>query len=216
MKKVIAYTAIAILSFTPAYSYTDPINVSGITGYIFTPSAYIQPEKSITAGATITDGFKNIFLSSVPFPGLEAGISYDFEDSDNKNLHIKYQFLPETEALPAIAFGTDINSDSTLHGNYVVVSKYFDIPVPQTITIGYGSDFYNGFFAGSELLIHPKLTFVTEYIEPDRKDLNALNIKPVIHTNFSLKVMPISNLQIILYYNFGREAGVNLNCSIKF
>lgn len=218
MKKILRYivlTAIG-LSSVAAYGYSDPINISGTTGYIFTPSAYIQSEKSITAGTAVTNEFKNIFVSSVLFPGLEAGLSYDLDDSNNKLFNLKYQFLPETKTLPAIAFGGNLNGNSPFHGAYVVTSKYLDIPIPQTVTVGYGTGFYGGFFAGSEILIHPKVTFITEYIEPDKTEMKNLNIKPAIHTNFGIKLMPVNNLQITFYYNFGREAGINLNYSLRF
>ncbi|WP_456397754.1 YjbH domain-containing protein [Desulfurobacterium sp.] len=218
MKKIFKYVALIVLVLIPAvaYGYSDPINISGLTGYIFTPSAYIQPEKKIVAGTAITNEYKNIFISSVIFPGLEAGLSYDFDNNRNKLFNLKYQFLPETKALPAIAFGGNINGNSPFHGAFVVISKYFDTPIPQTITAGYGTGFYDGFFVGNEILIHPKVTFMTEYIEPDRTKLENLNIRPAIHTNFGIKLMPLNNLQINIYYNFGREAGINLNYSLKF
>ncbi|OMH40705.1 YjbH domain-containing protein [Desulfurobacterium indicum] len=218
MKKILKYTVLTAigLSSVAAYGYSDPINIYGTTGYIFTPSAYIQPEKRTTAGTAVTNEFKNIFVSFVPFPGLETGLSYDLDNSNNKLLSLKYQFLPETKTLPAIAFGGNINGNSPFHGAYVVTSKYLDIPIPQTVTLGYGTGVYGGFFIGSEILIHPKLTLITEYIEPDKTELKNLNTKPVIHTNFGIKLMPVNNLQITFYYNFGREAGINLNYSFKF
>ncbi|WP_457567737.1 YjbH domain-containing protein [Desulfurobacterium sp.] len=214
--KIVVASLTLIAGAPAARGYSDPINILGITGYILTPSAYLQTKKSLTVGAAATSDFKNIFVSSVPFPGLEGSVSYDTENDKNVSLNIKYQFLPETKHLPTIAFGINAGGSSAFNGSYVAVSKYLDAPIPQTITVGYGTGIYKNLFAGSEILIHPRLTLITEYIEPDREKISKLNIEPVIHANFGLKLMPLNNMQVIFYYNFGKDAGVNLNYSVKF
>ncbi|SNR92030.1 YjbH domain-containing protein [Desulfurobacterium atlanticum] len=201
----------------PAHgAYRDPVGEFGVTGYLFTPSAYIQQKRSVTPSFSFNRHYKSLGLNTVILPGLETAIRYNIENNEDKDFLLKYQFLPETDRYPAIAFGGSVSEDALSHGFYISISKYFETFIPQTFTVGYGSGIYNGFFTGAELLFHPKFTILIEYANFREKTLKTYMEKPDSDINVGIKIMPFKNLQITGYYLTGNTAGGNISYTFKF
>ncbi len=216
-KKILYGIATALLLSSPAQSgYRDPVGEFGITGYLMTPSAYTQKQKTVSPSFSINKHYSSLSINTVILPALETGIRYNLKDSNDKDFLLKYQFLPETERKPAIALGGGISKDALSHGFYICISKYFDTFIPQTLTIGYGNGIYNGFFTGTELLIHPKFTILIEYADFKEETLKNYMEKPSSDINVGIKIMPFKNLQITGYYLTGNTAGGNISYTFKF
>jgi hypothetical protein len=132
----------------------------------------------------------------------------------DKAFFVKYQILPEMGKFPAIAVGwDDFHGTKLFDTKYFVVSKYIDYGIPENITVGYAKGkLLNGFFWGSEILLHPKWSFLVEYAPINKKELLGLQNLPVkSKVNFGLKFQPKSWFQIVASYQRGNEWGININ-----
>ena len=197
----------------------------GRTGLLINPSAYTIEDGHIKFGSSYSYPYLRVYGNVGFFPGLELGgviteiknihmsqgIWSGYGSYKDKAFFAKYQILPENEKFPAIAIGwDDFHGTKLFETKYIVLSKYIDTLLPQNLTIGYGNGIIDGFFFGSELLLHPKLSFITEYSPLKAEKLKG--IKSVKSKwNFGLKWQPLSWLQLVGSYQRGKELSFNIS-----
>jgi len=200
----------------------------GRTGLLEIPTAYKVKDGTLTIGSSYVYPYLRGFVNVGFFPGLELGGTITFirnikldsgywkgyGEYKDKAFFFKYQLLPEMGKFPAIAIGwDDFHGTKLFDTKYMVVSKYIDFVVPQNVTFGYAKGkLLDGIFTGSEILLHPKWSFIVEYapIKKDKlKGLEREKVKSKINTG--IKYQPFRWLQVVLSYQRGNQFGLNLN-----
>ena len=231
MGKKIKSSLISILflsSLSSISGASEIVSNFGRTGLLINPSAYTVQDGHMTVGSSYVYPYFRFFGNVGFFPGLELGgtiteirdIRLDkgtwkgYGYYKDKAFFAKYQILPEMGKFPAIAVGwDDFHGTKLFETKYIVVTKYVDLGLPQNITIGYGSGVIDGFFFGTETLLHPKLSFIAEYSPIKEEKLKGIsNVKTKY--NFGIKFQPYSWLQTVLSFQRGKELGINVNFNI--
>jgi len=214
---------IALSSF--AY---EPLSNFGRSGLLQTPTAYTIPDGSISFGGSYVYPYLRGFISVGFFPGLEVGGTVTvirnitvnnpgwagYGSYKDKAFFAKYQILPEMGKFPAVAIGwDDFHGTKLFETRYFVISKYVDFFVPQKVSFGYADGkLLDGFFGGTEVLLHPKASFLLEYANYDKNKLLGLNkLQVSSNWNFGIKIQPLSWVQLVVSYQRGNEYGLNLN-----
>ncbi|WP_163328984.1 YjbH domain-containing protein [Desulfurobacterium thermolithotrophum] len=231
MKKFLKISRVAI--FLPFFmlvkaNANEIISNFGRTGLLVNPTAYTIKDGHLSFGSSYVYPYFRVYGNVGFFPGLELGgtiteIRDIYINSGrwqgygyykDKAFFAKYQILPETDKFPAIAVGwDDFHGTKLFETKYFVVTKYIDTGLPQNVTIGYAKGVLDGFFFGSETLLHPKLSFIFEYSPLKEEKLKGIsNIKSKY--NFGLKFQPLSWLQTVVSYQRGKEVGVNVSIDI--
>ena len=111
---------------------------------------------------------------------IPSNLGPDFGSNKEKALDIKYQVIPESKWLPAIALGYhDFQGTQLFEAQYIVFSKQI---FPFDFTLGYGAKRLEGPFAGVEAALHPKLHFLAEYnpidYEEDQPSIRGVPKEP--------------------------------------
>jgi len=204
---------------------SDIISNFGRTGLLINPSAYTVKDGHIVFGSSYVYPYWRFFGNVGFFPGLELGgtitqirtirlnkgVWKGYGYYKDKAFFAKYQILPEMGKFPAIAIGwDDFHGTKLFETKYVVLSKYVDLDFPQNVTIGYASGVIDGFFFGTETLLHPKLSFIFEYSPIKKEKLKGINTVKSKY-NFGLKFQPYSWLQTVISFQRGKEFGVNIS-----
>jgi hypothetical protein len=144
------------------------------------------------------------------FPGLElsgryteienipSGLGASFGDYKDKAFDLKYQILPESKKLPAIALGLhDFHGTRLFKAQYLVVSRQI---FPFDFTLGYGRNRLEGLFGGIEWALHERLHLLAEYnpIEYEKDKASARGVPEgadwPVNIGIRLKVFPGVNL----------------------
>jgi hypothetical protein len=215
----------------------------GRTGLMEIPTAYTVKDGHIVFGSSYVYPYLRGYINVGFFPGLEIGgvitqinnISMKKSGGNtwsgygkykDKAFFFKYQILPEMGKYPAIAIGwDDFHGTKLFDTKYLVVSKYMEVPffkwkIPQNISVGYAKGkMLDGPFWGTEILLHPKLSFMFEYAPLQPAKLKGLNkIKKSLSTsekfNYGLKWQPLSWLQITTSYQRREEWGINISIDL--
>ena len=200
----------------------------GRTGLLEIPTAYKVKDGTLTIGSSYVYPYLRGFINVGFFPGLEIGGTITvirniklnsrywegYGDYKDKAFFFKYQILPEMGKFPAIAIGwDDFHGTKLFDTKYVVITKYIDTILPQNLTIGYAKGkLLNGFFSGSEILLHPNWSFIIEYAPINKDKLKGLErekIKSKINTG--IKYQPFKWFQVVFSYQRGNHFGLNLN-----
>ena len=181
MKKSLLVVPVLLTLALPALGASSFLG--GYSGNIITPDAVIVPtgtwELSYhTFGDLILD--EDLTAIGVQYgltEDLEVGVSF-IDNGDNETaLNAKYRLLEETATSPMIAVGVfdaggseGIDDDPSL---FVVISKNVT-PVatdivgepskPLRLSVGIGSGFFDGFFAGLDWTLQPRLSLMAEYV----------------------------------------------------
>jgi len=197
----------------------------GRIGLLNNPSAYTIEDGHIIFGGSYSYPYLRAYGNVGFFPGLELGgviteirninlnqgIWSGYGNYKDKAFFAKYQILPENEKFPAIAIGwDDFHGTKLFETKYLVISKYIDAGLPQNVTVGYGDGVIDGFFFGSEILLHPKFSFITEYSPLKAEKLKGIN-KIKSKWSFGLKWQPLSWMQVVGSYQRGEELSLNLS-----
>ncbi len=200
----------------------------GRTGLLEIPTAYTYPDGTIVVGTSYVYPYLRGFIGTGFFPGLEMGAVVTdirnikmkgsswkgYGDYKDKAFFIKYQILPEMGKFPAIAVGwDDFHGTRLFDTKYIVVSKYIDYGIPQNVSVGYAKGkLLNGLFFGSEILLHPKWSFLVEYAPINKDKLKGLRKEKIKWKyNFGLKWQPWKYMQVVLSYQRGNQYGLNIN-----
>lgn len=168
-------SVVILLFSSPALAWDRPFDRSanwGGTGLMEIPTARILedgvirlnlaqalPLRWFTAGMGIYPGMefsgRLTELTNVPvdFPGQST-----FRD---KAFDLKYQVIPETKWLPAVALGShDLFGTRLFEAQYIVFNRQI---YPFDFTLGYGRKRLDGPFGGVEFALHPRVHLLAEY-----------------------------------------------------
>jgi hypothetical protein len=163
--------------FTPSafpwdYPFDRATNWGG-TGLMEIPTARVLEDGVIRLGAAQALPLRWYGGGMGIFPGLEftgrltditnISVQYptDISSYKDKAFDIKYQVIPESKWLPALAIGyNDLFGTQLFEAQYIVLSKQI---YPLDFTLGYGSKRLDGIFGGIEVALHPRLHFMAEY-----------------------------------------------------
>ncbi|ADU97059.1 protein of unknown function DUF940 membrane lipoprotein [Thermovibrio ammonificans HB-1] len=208
----------------------DILSNFGRTGLLEIPTAYVIQDGHLAFGTSYVYPYLRFYGNVGFFPGLElggditeirdvvvkGGIWTGYGFYKDKAFFAKYQILPETEKFPAIAVGwDDFHGTKLFESKYFVISKYIDTGIPQNVTIGYSTGVLKGPLFGSEILLHPKFSFITEYAPIKKSKYFGLEDKKIRSKwNFGLKWQPLSWAQFVLSYQRGKEIGLNVNVNM--
>jgi hypothetical protein len=158
------------------------------------------------------------------FPGLEltgrltqiTNIPVAFTGQStlkDKAFDIKYQLIPESKWLPAVALGyNDFYGTQLFEAKYIVLNRQI---FPFDFTLGYGNGRLKGPFGGIEVALHPRLHFMVEY-NPIDYSADVPSARGVPQgaewpVNFGLRYRLLPVVDLGVSYQRGDTFGVSLN-----
>ena len=136
------------------------------------PTARVLDDGVIRIGAAQALPFRWYGGGMGIFPGLEltgrltdlTNVPVQFTGQStyrDKAFDIKYQVIPESKWLPAVALGyNDFYGTQLFEAKYIVLNRQI---FPFDFTLGYGDGRLKGPFGGIEVALHPRLHFMVEY-----------------------------------------------------
>ncbi len=222
-------TLLSTVAYQPsAFCRDDPFDNSanwGGTGLMETPTARVLQDGAIRFGAGQALPFRWVSGSMGVFPGLEvtgrvteitnipSGLGPGYGANKDKAFAAKYQVIPESKWLPAVAVGwDDFQGTQLFESRYVAVNRQI---FPFDFTLGYGNKRLDGLFGGIELSAHPKLSLMAEY-SPISYEKDASSAKGVPEganspVNFGMRFKPYPGIHLGLSYQRGQEVGMMLH-----
>jgi membrane-associated phospholipid phosphatase len=169
--------------------------VQGQSGYINMPSAWVEPDGTISAGYSYDSPYGSLWTSATVLPFLQLTGRYvsitgipgfstvkgeygsQYGRYKDKVVDAKLRLLNESGWMPSFAVGaTDLFGTELFKGQYIVASKSFGTNHNVEASIGYGNKRPAGVFAGVRWapLLVPGVALVAEYDANDyRKDFRA-------------------------------------------
>lgn len=169
----------------------------GGTGLMEIPTARILPDGAMRLGFANADPYRWYSFGFGAFPGLEftarytdvtnlpSGLGSDFGSYKDKAFDLKYQLLPESKHVPAIAIGlNDFQGTRLFEAQYLVISRQL---YPLDITLGVGRKRLKGqlsigdeigFWGGIDWALTDRLHLMLEY-NPVEYEKDPLPIKGV-------------------------------------
>jgi len=216
-----------ILFASSAYPYDRPFNNAANwlgTGLLEIPTARVLDDGVIRVSGAQALPYRWYGGGMGVFPGLELtgrltditnipGPTPEYGSNKDKAFDIKYQLIPESKWLPAVALGYhDLFGTQLFEAQYIVLSRQI---FPFDFTLGYGTKRLDGLFAGIEVALHPRLHFITEYspidYATDTPSARGVPEGAEWPVNFGLryKLLPVIDLGVS--YQRGDTVGVSLN-----
>ena len=194
-------------------------------GVIRFGAAQALPYRWYTGGMGILPGLefsgrlteiRNIPVLSMPGYGIYKDKAFD----------VKYQILPESKELPAIAVGiNDFIGTRLFASEYLALSRQY---YPLDITLGIGSKrlkgpitlpFLNkyGMFGGVEIELNDRFHFIAEYnpIEYEKDRIVAVPEGARYPVNVGLRARIFSGIDLGLSYQRGDTLGIMLHVQAK-
>jgi membrane-associated phospholipid phosphatase len=182
-----------VLSATNALAQTP--NTQGQSGYINMPSAWVEPDGTISTGYGYDRPYGSFWASATVLPFLQVTGRYvsingipgfttvsgqygsTYGRYKDKVVDAKLRVSTETAWLPTVAIGkTDLFGTELFKGTYVVASKTLGSARNIEASIGYGRRRPDGIFAGMRWVPSsaPRWALVAEYDANDyKKDFRA-------------------------------------------
>ncbi len=228
MKKLGTYCLLVAVLAVPgmaAPSYLGP------SGNILTPDALTVPQGSLSVGyhsiqdLNVGGGDSDLNVWHGHFgllPNVEVGISgVDTENDNEVAINGKWRFVDETATKPAVAvgvidlLGNALDDDPTL---YILVSKNLTRTAtevageskPLVGTLGFGSGFYDGLFAGLDWTYNPKLSVMAEYLSGG----SALDEDNMV--NFGLRYAATKDLRLDVSWVDFDSIGFGASYALRF
>ncbi len=182
MRYLLLILPLLVLTALPGFGATAYLG--GYSGLVITPNEVLVPTGSFDLGfhdlIGIFGGSKDLRTYSLTYgalPNLEVGASIVSSDGTDVALNGKFSILTETPNRPAILIGAwdatsmvnRVNDQATF---YIVASKNLTPTasqiagkpsVPFRLNVGFGSGFLNGFFAGLDWVLTPRLSLMGEF-----------------------------------------------------
>ena len=226
---------------------------TGIIGLLELPSARILQDGHLRIGYSQVKPYNFYYATVGLLPRIEAGLRVvdiytlgikvvepdfykEFGSYKDQSPHLKFLLVKEGKWLPAVSVGAwDFLGTKLFNSKFIVFSKYNPYIIPMDITFGYGKDRINGFFAGGEVFVHPRLSFLWEYSPVDfNYEKNVLIVKHKINPNserakkvkrafpkrksdynFGIKLNFSKWFQTVLSYQYGNAFGFNVAFNMK-
>ncbi|WP_297887327.1 YjbH domain-containing protein [Sulfurihydrogenibium sp.] len=207
----------------------ESVSNFGRTGLIENPSAYTIKDGHLTLGLSHVYPYTRVFINLGFLPRLEIGgtvtqiesirfsegVWKNYGKYKDKAFFLKYQLLPETSYYPAISVGyDDFHGTKLFESKYIVATKYLETPIPQIVTLGYSKGKLNGIFGGTEVLIHPKLSFLAEYSPLKTEELKGFyghRLKNSEKINYGISFRPYQWFQSNVFVERNKKIGFNLS-----
>ena len=226
------FVLIIVSSCPFAFPRDDPFDNSsnwGGTGLLEIPTARVLGDGVLRFGAAQALPYRWYSMGMGIFPALEfSGRLTDltnvptpveqYGSYKDKAFDIKYQVIPESKWLPAVALGLqDFLGTQLFDAQYIVFNKQV---FPFDFTLGYGRERLDGPFAGIEIALHPQLHFLMEYSPIDYEKGKgaagrALPQGAEWPVNFGLRFKPYPGIHLGLSYQRGQEIGLMLHLQAR-
>ncbi len=225
---ILCFLFLPLLIVSSAYPWDRPFDNAANwlgTGLLEIPTARVLDDGVIRVGVAQALPFRWYGGGMGIFPGLEltgrltqitnlpSGLGPDYGSYKDKAFDIKYQVIPESKWLPAVALGYhDLFGTQHFEAQYIVLSRQI---FPFDFTLGYGTKRLDGLFAGIEVALHPRLHFMAEYnpinYEDDKASVRGVPEGAEWPVNFGLRYKLLPVLDLGVSYQRGDTLGVSLN-----
>lgn len=162
--KYLFLVAILLVVAIPAFGASSFI---GPSGTILTPDGIVVPSGTWEVGFhrfEVGDGVNVFSLNYGLVPNFEVGVALENNGDDDFSVNAKYRIVQESATQPAVLVGMHNFEDDT--SVYILGSKTLS-GQPITLNIGLGSGFYDGVFAGAELVVSPRARIMAEIVDSD-------------------------------------------------
>ena len=158
------------------------------------------------------------------YPGLEvsggitqitnipSSLGPAYGSNKDKAVNLKYQVIPESKWLPALALGyNDLVGTQQFEAMYIVLNRQI---FPFDFTLGYGTKRFEGLFGGIEVALHPRFHFMVEYNSIDYATDNP-SVRGVPEganwpVNFGLRCRILPTVDLGISYQRGDTLGATL------
>jgi hypothetical protein len=222
------FITLLTIAYCPrAFSRDDPFDNEanwGGTGLMEIPTARVLQDGTIRFGVGQALPFRWYTGGMGIFPGLELSgrvteitnipseLGPAYGANKDKAVDLKYQVLPESRWLPAIALGlNDFYGTQLFEAQYIAVNRQI---FPFDFTLGYGTKRLEGLFGGIELSLHPKLSVMAEYnpikYEEDKPSARGVPEGANSPVDVGLRFKPYPGIHLDLSYQRGEEIGMML------
>jgi len=227
---------ILLILYSPSFAWDRPFNNPnnwGYTGLMEIPNARVLEDGEVRFGAAQVMPYRWYSGGMGILPGLELSGSltnitniptpYTFTNLD-RSFYLKYQILPESKELPAVAIGiNDFWGTRLFPAEYLVFNRQI---FPLDISLGMGrkrlhgpislplSDDF-GLFGGIELALHERLQVMAEYnpieYEKDRPSGRGAPEGARYPINIGLRAKLLPGMDLGLSYQRGDTIGLMLH-----
>lgn len=194
MKRISVLLAVVVLLVGCVSALNAASSIYGMSGLVVTP------DDSIAATQTLVPSVNHVLDDDVDFttygaafgivPNLEvSAVAISVDDDTEAIVNGKYRLMSETATKPALVVGVvDItqNVDDEIAA-FVLVSKNLSsaaegfsgrVSKPIKGTLGFGTGLYDGFFAGLDIAVAPKLSCALEYVANDSVFNGCVRFQP--------------------------------------
>lgn len=210
----------------------------GGTGLMEIPNARIIDDGVMRFGFSQAIPYRWYRGSIGIFPGIEisgriteltnidSGLGSDYGNYKDKAFDIKYQILPESKYLPALAVGiNDFHGTRLFPSQYITLSRQI---YPLDITLGFGTKRLKGpvtlpltkkvgVFGGIELEIIKGISLMAEYnpIEYENDKISAVPEGSKSPVNAGLRITALPEITIDLSFQRGTTLGLSFNLEFE-
>jgi hypothetical protein len=212
---------------SPALSWDRPFDWAanwGGTGLLEMPSARVLDDGVIRLSIAQALPYRWYTGGMGIFPGLEfsgrvtqitnipSGLGPGYGSNKDKAIDLKYQVIPESKWLPALALGyDDLYGTQQFEAQYIVINRQI---FPFDFTLGYGNKRINGLFGGVEVALHPRVHFVAEYspidYSADNPSVRGVPEGADSPINFGLRCKILPTVVLGISYQRGDTLGATL------
>ena len=166
-RKSLKYSCCGWLALSASTAFATTPTTQGQSGYINMPSAWVEPDGTISTGYSYDSPYGSLWISSTILPFLQMTGRYvsitgipgfsnvkgqygsAYGRYKDKVIDGKLRLWEESTWAPTVSVGrTDIFGTELFKGNYVVASKTLGAARNIEASIGYGKRRPDGFFAG--------------------------------------------------------------------
>jgi hypothetical protein len=222
-----ALCSLLILLPSPALGWDRPFDRSanwGGTGLMEVPTARVLDDGVIRLSIAQALPYRWYTGAMGIFPGVEfsgrltelTNVPVDFPGQStfrDKAFDLKYQIIPETRWLPAVAVGYhDLFGTQLFEAQYIAFNRQI---YPFDFTLGYGRKRLDGPFAGVEVVLHPRLHLMAEYSPIDyekggRAPARAIPEGADWPVNFGLRARVLPTVDLGVSFQRGDTFGASL------
>ena len=229
---------IQFISMPEAFSLDQPFNNStnwGGTGLMEIPNARVLEDGVVRIGFAQALPYRWYTAGMGILPGLEftgrmteitniPALTPEYGSNKDKAFDLKYQLIPESKNLPALAIGiNDFHGTRLFPSEYLVLSRQY---YPLDITLGVGSKRLKGpltlpfidkfgLFGGVEVAVNERVNFMAEYnpIEYEKDTSSARGIPDGARypVNIGIRAKILSGVNLGLSYQRGNTLGLMLH-----
>lgn len=228
LRLLLSSVMLLLLVCPAALAWDRPFDRSanwGGTGLMEIPTARILDDGVIRLGIAQALPYRWYTAAMGIFPGVEfsgrltqitnipSGLGPDYGSNKDKAFDLKYQIIPETRWLPAVAVGYhDLFGTQLFEAQYIVFNRQI---YPFDFTLGYGRKRLDGPFAGVEAALHPRIHLMAEYnpidYATDRSSARGVPEGADWPVNFGLRCRILPTVDLGVSFQRGDTFGAALS-----